>query len=62
MTGPLNLDAMLPELILVVGAMALLMLGVFARRERGELILWLSIGMLALAGVAVLYGNGTVTL
>ena len=62
MTGPLNLDAMLPELILVVGAMALLMLGVFARRERGELILWLSIGMLALAGVAVLNGNGTVTL
>jgi NADH-quinone oxidoreductase subunit N len=61
-TEPLNLEAMLPELILVIGAMALLMLGVFARRERGELVLWLSIGLLALAGVAVVNGGGTVTL
>ncbi len=62
MTEPLNLEAMLPELILTIGAMALLMLGVFARRERGELVLWLAIGLLALAGVAVMHGEGTVTL
>ena len=62
MTEPLNLEAMLPELILVIGAMALLMLGVFAKCERGELILWLSIGLLALAGVAGANGEETVTL
>jgi NADH-quinone oxidoreductase subunit N len=61
-TEPLNLEAMLPELILTIGAMALLMLGVFAKRERGELVIWLSIGMLVLAGVAVTNGSGTVTL
>ena len=60
MTEPL--EAMLPELILTIGAMALLMLGVFARRERGELVLWLSIGLLVLAGVAVAGESGTVTL
>ena len=62
MTEPLNFQAMLPELILMIGAMALLMLGVFAKRERGEMILWLSLGLLALAGVAVTCGSGTVTL
>ena len=43
MLQSLNLDAALPELILSIGAMALLMLGVFTRRERGELILWLAV-------------------
>jgi len=61
-TEPLNFQAMLPELILMIGAMALLMLGIFAKRERGEMILWLSLGLLALAGVAVTYSSGTVTL
>jgi NADH-quinone oxidoreductase subunit N len=60
--GPLNLHALLPELILVVGAMALLMLGVFSRRERGEMILWLSVLLLAAAGIAVAAGEGTTTL
>jgi NADH-quinone oxidoreductase subunit N len=58
----LNLQVALPELILAFGAMALLMLGVFMRRERGELVLWLAIGLLALAGVFVAMGTGTTTL
>jgi NADH-quinone oxidoreductase subunit N len=58
----LNLEAALPELILAIGAMALLMLGVFMRRERGELILWLSVLLLATAGIFVAMGTGTVTL
>ena len=62
MPEPLNLEAALPELTLAVGAMALLMLGVFIKRERGELILWLSVLLLALAGVFVAGGEGTTTL
>jgi NADH-quinone oxidoreductase subunit N len=58
----LNLDVALPELILAVGAMALLMLGVATKRERGELVLWLAILILALAGVFVASGEGTTTL
>jgi NADH-quinone oxidoreductase subunit N len=58
----LNLQAALPELTLAVGAMALLMLGVFARREIGETVLFLSVLLLALAGVFVATGEGTVTL
>ena len=42
----LDLEAALPELILAFGAMALLMLGVFTRRERGELVLWLAVAAL----------------
>ncbi|MEX2167222.1 MAG: NADH-quinone oxidoreductase subunit NuoN [Methyloceanibacter sp.] len=62
MPEALNLEAALPELTLAVGAMALLMLGVFMKRERGELILWLSVLLLALAGVFVAGGEGTTTL
>jgi NADH-quinone oxidoreductase subunit N len=58
----LNLVAILPELTLAVGAMALLMLGVGARPERGELVLWLAVAILALAGVFVAMGEGTETL
>jgi len=58
----LNLVAILPELILVIGAMALLMVGVFARPERGELMLWLGVGVIVLAGIFVTMGEGTVTL
>src|SRR5688572_21330106 len=42
--------------------MALLMLGVFMRRERGELILWLSVLLLATAGIFAAMGTGTLTL
>ncbi|MGH6792872.1 MAG: NADH-quinone oxidoreductase subunit N, partial [Methyloceanibacter sp.] len=62
MPEALNLEAALPELTLAVGAMALLMLGVFMKRERGEFILWLSVLLLALAGVFVAGGEGTTTL
>jgi len=61
-TEQLNLVAMLPELSLAIGAMALLMVGAFSRPERGELVLWLAVGVLALAGVFVAMGEGTVTL
>jgi len=62
MPEALNLETAFPELTLAVGAMALLMLGVFMKRERGELILWLSVLLLALAGVFVAGGEGTATL
>jgi len=52
----------LPELILAIGAMALLMLGVFTRRERGELVLWLAVLLLAVAGLFVANGSGTAML
>jgi len=58
----LNLEVALPELILATGAMALLMLGVFTRRERGELVLWLAVLLLAVAGLFVANGSGTATL
>jgi NADH-quinone oxidoreductase subunit N len=58
----LNLEVALPELILSCGAMALLMLGVATKRDRGELVLWLAILILVLAGVFVARGEGTVTL
>jgi NADH-quinone oxidoreductase subunit N len=59
---PLNLVAMLPELVLAVGAMALLMLGVGGRHDRGELVLWLAVLVLVLAGIFVAGGQGTQTL
>ncbi len=62
MLQSLNLAVALPELILACGAMALLMLGVATRREQGELILWLAVLLLAVAGIFVASGSGTVTL
>jgi NADH-quinone oxidoreductase subunit N len=59
---PLNLEIALPEIVLATGAMALLMLGVFTRRERGEFILWLAVLLLAAAGIFVAAGTGTATL
>jgi NADH-quinone oxidoreductase subunit N len=59
---PLHLSVLLPELTLAIGAMALLMLGVATRRERGELILWLAVVILALAGFFVASGTGTESL
>jgi NADH-quinone oxidoreductase subunit N len=58
----LNLELALPELILATGAMVLLMLGVFTRRERGELVLWLAVLLLAVAGLLVVNSSGTATL
>ena len=62
MPPSLNLEVLAPELTLAVGAMALLMLGVFTRRERGELILWLAVALLAIAGIFVASATGTTTL
>jgi NADH-quinone oxidoreductase subunit N len=59
---PLNLAVMLPELTLAIGAMALLMVGVATRQERGELVLWLAVLVLVLAGIFVANGQGTETL
>jgi NADH-quinone oxidoreductase subunit N len=55
----LNLAAILPELVLAIGAMALLMLGVATRQERGELVLWLAVGVLVVSGILVTFGEGT---
>jgi NADH-quinone oxidoreductase subunit N len=52
-----NLETVLPELTLVCGAMGLLMLGVFTRRPRGELVLWLAVAILVLAGIFVVSGS-----
>jgi NADH-quinone oxidoreductase subunit N len=62
MLRSLHLDVALPELTLAGGALVLLMLGVAKRPERGELILWLAIILLALAGIFVASGEGTITL
>ncbi len=62
MTEQLNLLPLLPELTLAIGAMALLMVGVGGRdEERGELVMWLSVAVLVLAGFFVTMGEGTVT-
>ena len=59
MVQSLNLAVILPELVLAIGAMALLMLGVATRQERGELVLWLAVGLLVLSGIFVAIGEGT---
>jgi NADH-quinone oxidoreductase subunit N len=56
-----NFATVLPELILASGAMALLMLGVFLRKEQGELVLGLAILVIIVAGVFVAQGQGTET-
>ena len=59
MPSTLQLAVALPELTLAVGAMALLMVGVATRKEQAELVLWLAVLVLALAGFFVLRGQGT---
>src|SRR5690606_5397937 len=49
-----DLLAILPELILAVGAMALLMLGAFRKDDPVELVSSLAIVLLAVAGVVIL--------
>lgn len=53
-------DAMLalPEIVLAVGAMALLMLGVFRKEDSTGLITWLCMLLLIAAGVLVITGAG----
>jgi NADH-quinone oxidoreductase subunit N len=58
----LHLSVALPELTLATGAMVLLLVGVFTRKEQAELILWSAVLFLALAGFFVLRESGTITL
>jgi NADH-quinone oxidoreductase subunit N len=58
----LQLSVALPELTLSIGAMALLLVGVFTRKDRAELVLGIAVGVLVLAGFFVLRGSGTTTL
>ncbi len=62
MAPSLDFAVLAPELTLAIGAMALLMFGVFTRRDRSELILWLAVGLLTAAAVFVMSGSGTATL
>ena len=57
------LHVVLPELILAVGAMALLMIGVFTPgvEKAGRAVSWLAIGVLIAATAAVFAGTGTAT-
>jgi len=56
-----DIAATLPEIILASGAMALLMLGVFARKASGEFILGVAVGLLAFAGFFLASSSGTAT-
>ena len=56
-----DIAATLPEITLASGAMALLMLGVFTRKASGELVLWLAVLLLAVAGFFVATSSGTAT-
>jgi NADH-quinone oxidoreductase subunit N len=62
LSSTLQFAVALPELTLAVGAMVLLLAGVATRKELAELILWLAVLVLALAGFFVLRGSGTTTL
>ena len=62
MPPALNLSVTLPELILALGATVLLLVGVSARKEQPDVILWLAVLILALAALFVLQGSGTTTL
>jgi NADH-quinone oxidoreductase subunit N len=59
MTDPADLSALLlpawPEILLAVGAMALLMLGVFRAEATAVAVNWLAIALLVLAGAIVLW-------
>jgi NADH-quinone oxidoreductase subunit N len=58
----LHLSVALPELTLVLGALVLLLVGVSTRKEQADLVLWVAVLVIALAGVFVLRGIGTTTL
>ena len=54
-----DIAIVLPEIILAVGAMALLMLGVFAKRDISDMIFWATAALLVALGVLVGSGSGT---
>ncbi|WP_426123112.1 NADH-quinone oxidoreductase subunit NuoN [Pararhizobium sp. PWRC1-1] len=47
-----------PELILAVGAMVLLMIGVFSGEKSSGLVTWLAVGLLAVSGVWLIWQTG----
>ena len=64
MTGETILASMnlsMPELILAIGAMVLLMIGVFAGEKSARIVTWLALLLIAAAGAALLLSpeNGT---
>ncbi len=52
-----QLQPALPEIYMALAAMALLMLGAFARKSRSELILWLAVLLLAVAAFFAASGS-----
>ncbi len=55
----LNLLAAAPEAILAIGALALLMIGVFRQDiARAQLVHWLTVGLLCFAGIVAYTGGG----
>ena len=50
-----DLFTILPELILAVGAMALLIYGVYRRKDPTRSVSWLAVGLLGLTAIAVLF-------
>jgi NADH-quinone oxidoreductase subunit N len=55
----MNWTAALPELVLVAGSMALLMLGVFLKQDRARLISWLAVVVIVIAMVLVFRNQTT---
>lgn len=54
----MNFAAALPEFIVVIGAIALLMVGVFAKAESSRLVTWAGVAVLAAAAVVLLTSAG----
>lgn len=57
----LNLSPAMPELTLAIGAMALLMIGVFARKRANVTVTGLAIALLIAAGFLIYSGQGETT-
>ncbi|MBS0253240.1 MAG: NADH-quinone oxidoreductase subunit NuoN [Proteobacteria bacterium] len=57
------LQVVLPELILAIGAIALLMVGVFMKNGEaaGRVVSWLAVGLLIVVGIAVFEQGGSAT-
>ncbi len=54
-----DLGLALPEIVMAVGAMALLMLGVFRSERAGDTVSWLAVALMILAAFLVLRESGT---
>ena len=54
----LSLHLSTPELILAVGAMVLLMIGVFSGEKSSGMVTWLAVGLLAISGAWLVWQTG----